>query len=348
MPVGRRRCSTILPGTAEAHVSSPPRCASRQRRPPRRPGRARCRRRWAAPAGAAGRRSPRRASAAARPLEQEAVLEAAAGERDARLARPSRATATMASTRALWKRAAIDPAGRRPRAHVGEHRLRPAGAQSSTSAGRRRAPATHAAVDSSPARRGSAANSSSIAAWPSKLTRWRRPSSAATASKSRPALVVTGALTPRAEHLRRAARRSLGAKARTGGRSSASSASRRTSSHSSAERDAPRLAHRRVAAGQAERAQVRDAREAGARRPAGTRRPRSCRRRRSRAVPDDAERRPLERRSRPGRRRGGRGGAGPATHAAAPSAAVGAPARPLRREVVGVQVVGDRRPAAAS
>ena len=255
-----------------------------------------------------------------RALGQQAVLEAAAGQRHPRArprpappprwpppgrcgsarpmipaATPRRKSARTASTSGCQSRT-TDERERRIGVSSLPSRHLPSGSR-------------HEAIGYAPASRASAANSSAIAAWPSKLTCCCRPISAATPSNSRPALVVTGALTPLREHLRQ--QLALG-RAQSADRGQIVHLQRRVAVElpQQRQRHAPRLVHRRIAARQAERPQMRHALDSRPRRPAGTRRPRSSRRCRSPCRPRSRPAPAHRRRSRPGRPPGGRGGAG--------------------------------------
>ena len=144
------------------------------------------------------------------------------------------------------------------------------------------------------------------------------------------------------------------ANARTAARSSISSAARRTSPTAGR---GPRggLVHRRVAARQAEGAQMGHAVEAGRVAEQELAAPDRAVRAVAGAIPGHAQRRPV-RRSRPGRRPGGRGGAGrrpgrmandeDACFVIRRSSFVGCRLpRPVAREIVRMQIVRDRRPA---
>ena len=145
-------------------------------------------------------------------LGQQAILEAAAGQGDSFQRRPP----------ALWRQSppparcgSVQPSYQRThRAASRPESLRPSaasrggwelGGMGGTRRGRvssvplssLESDAVVSAIGYVPASCGSAANSSAIAAWPSNVTCWCRPISAATPSNRRPALVVTGAFRPR-------------------------------------------------------------------------------------------------------------------------------------------------------
>ena len=251
-------------------------------------------------------RKPARLEPGARRGREPPVLERAAREHD-RVGRPcTRHSATADAATVSWKAAAISSRGRPARARRRLGRRAPWRRRSATA----RAP---------PACRRRAARARSPPD-PRSVTRSRTPSTAATASNSRPIPEESGALTARLSRTRcqcRPRHGQAGALEVDGG-------------------DPPGLADGGLAAGErhglepGEPLEAVEVGSAAARRPRASRRCRTrCRRRRARA-------RGPSRRARRGRRPRARGGAAPRRAGSRCSE------RPLRRQVLGVEVAGDR------